>query len=166
MILVIDVDYRGDTAVAAGLVFEDWTSDVLKQEITVKLDKVHPYVSGSFYLREMPCLLEVINKVSFDIDLIVLDSFVWLKSTVPGMGKHLFDELKGKIPVVGVAKTHFKDVDCAIEVFRGASKTPLYLTSEGIDNNKAAGYIQSMHGSYRIPTLLKRVDRLCRDTII
>ena len=32
-----------------------------------------------------------------------------------------------------------------------------------MDRAEAARAIQRMHGLYRIPTLLKRVDRLCRD---
>ncbi|PKN30756.1 MAG: endonuclease V, partial [Deltaproteobacteria bacterium HGW-Deltaproteobacteria-21] len=48
------------------------------------------------------------------------------------------------------------------EVFRGRSKSPLYVTAAGMDPSEAAGHIRSMHGGHRIPTLLKQVDRLSR----
>ena len=57
----------------------------------------------------------------------------------------------------------FKDIDeTRIEVLRGESKKPLYITAKGIDLHKAAEFIQKMHGDFRIPTLLKLVDSLGR----
>ena len=47
---------------------------------------------------------------------------------------------------------------------RGKSQTPLFITAAGIDVHTAASFIQSMHGKFRIPTLLKQVDQLCRST--
>jgi deoxyribonuclease V len=37
------------------------------------------------------------------------------------------------------------------------------VTAVGIDLAEAARRLGEMHGPYRIPTLLKRVDRLCRE---
>ena len=54
----------------------------------------------------------------------------------------------------------------AVEVFRGRSRSPLYVTAAGMDSSEAAGHIRSMHGKYRIPTLLKRVDRLSRSSTV
>jgi deoxyribonuclease V len=47
-------------------------------------------------------------------------------------------------------------------VQRGHSRRPLYVSAAGIDAETAARYIQDMHGTYRLPTLLRRVDQLCR----
>jgi deoxyribonuclease V len=44
----------------------------------------------------------------------------------------------------------------------GRSSRPLFITAAGISAQKAAEHIRSMHGLNRIPTLLKRVDSLCR----
>jgi len=49
------------------------------------------------------------------------------------------------------------------KIFRGKSTNPLYITSEGIELEIAADLILNMHGIYRIPTLLKKVDQLCRN---
>ena len=80
----------------------------------------------------------------------------------PGLGQHLFNALNGRTPVIGVAKSRFKG-SSGIEVFRGGSKQPLYVTSAGVDLQKASEKIKRMHGNYRIPTLLKRVDLLARE---
>jgi len=47
-------------------------------------------------------------------------------------------------------------------VLRGDSRRPLYVTAAGLDPAAAALHVRSMHGPFRIPTLLKRVDQLCR----
>jgi deoxyribonuclease V len=51
----------------------------------------------------------------------------------------------------------------ALEVYRGGSKRPLFVTALGVDPQAAANDVQQMHGEHRLPTMLKRVDRLCRD---
>jgi len=79
----------------------------------------------------------------------------------PGLGEYLFDALGGKIVVVGVAKTFFVGAP-AREVLRGGSKLPLYVSAAGMDVEDAADSVARMHGGYRIPTMLKRVDRVAR----
>jgi len=39
-----------------------------------------------------------------------------------------------------------------IEIFRGGSIHPLYVTSAGMDPQKASERIRTMHGAHRIPT--------------
>jgi deoxyribonuclease V len=98
------------------------------------------------------------------VELIVIDGYVWLdENRRPGFGAYLHEAMGERIPVVGVAKTRFATDDQAIEVRRGASDRPLYVTAAGIDPELAADAILEMHGAFRIPTLLKRVDSLSRD---
>jgi deoxyribonuclease V len=91
----------------------------------------------------------------------VIDGYVMLGNR-PGLGQHLFKSFDGKIPIVGVAKSKFKG-SSGIEIFRGGSMHPLYVTSAGVDLQKASERIKTMHGAHRIPTLLKRVDFLARE---
>jgi deoxyribonuclease V len=49
----------------------------------------------------------------------------------------------------------------AKEVLRGQSRQPLFVTSVGLEDD-AAQCVRKMHGEFRMPTLLKRVDQLCR----
>lgn len=43
-----------------------------------------------------------------------------------------------------------------------ALKRPLYITSLGVDLTEAAKLIENLGGSYRIPDILKKVDKLTR----
>ncbi|MGC1955675.1 MAG: endonuclease V, partial [Gammaproteobacteria bacterium] len=91
------------------------------------------------------------------------DGYVYLGSKRrPGLGTHLFDAVGQRIPVIGVAKTLFRDTPEATAVFRGQSTRPLYVTAAGVPDELARQRIRGMHGGHRIPTLLQRVDRLCR----
>jgi deoxyribonuclease V len=64
--------------------------------------------------------------------------------------------------VIGVAKTAFANIGDEYKLLRGQSASPLYVTSVGMPLAEAKAAIQSMHGEFRIPTHLKRVDQLCR----
>ena len=149
---------------AAGILFDDWTSDVTLKELTVRIDEVAPYEPGQFYKRELPCLIALIEKLGSLPSLFIVDSFVTLDANNrPGLGAYLFDHFQQEVPVIGVAKKRFKGNSSAVEIRRGRSHTPLFITAAGIEPAKAAERIQTMHGNYRIPTLLKRVDQLCRN---
>ncbi|MBL9016016.1 MAG: endonuclease V, partial [Myxococcales bacterium] len=93
------------------------------------------------------------------IDAVVIDGYVWLGPDRAGLGKHLHDRIG--LPIIGVAKTSFAGA-VATEVVRGESAQPLYITAIGIDEATAAANVRDMHGPFRLPTLLKRVDSLAR----
>jgi deoxyribonuclease V len=166
----VDVSYRDDGTVAGCLLFKDWTDSRAVRTVTVWTPTASAYVAGEFYLREMPAILSVLSTLEEPLNLIVVDGYVWLGDERPGLGARLHATLDGKIPVVGVAKTpwrsHAVEHDApayrAIEVKRGRSEKPLYVTSVGIDVVQAAQLVAQMSGPHRIPTLLKAVDTLVR----
>ncbi len=163
MIIAIDVDYRKNGAKVAGVIFEAWESEEIVDEYTLFIDHVADYASGNFYKRELPCIMALLEHIEYPITYIVIDGYVHLGSKKnPGLGKHLWDELKGAIPVIGVAKSPFKGTPQNTELVRGRGKKPLYITAEGIDLEIAKANIFKMKGQYRIPALLKYVDALCR----
>lgn len=163
MLACVDVDYRPLEAFAACLLFEHWSDATEAKSHVQHVPSVAPYVPGQFYLRELPCLLAVLSRVTATLDAVVVDGYVWLSASGRrGLGAHLYDALGGRVPVIGVAKTSFSGAP-SIAVLRGSSRTPLHVTSVGIDAPTAAGHIAGMHGAHRVPTLLKRVDRLARD---
>ncbi len=164
MILATDVDYKGNTANAAGIVFKNWNDTESFKEYTVQLDKIKEYISGQFYKRELPCLTALLRSVNEEITTIVIDGFVWLSDIYKkGLGAYLYQKLDKKIPVIGVAKKSFYSLgENYREIFRGESKSPLFITSAGIDLDIAAKNIEMMAGSHRLPILLKRADSLCR----
>lgn len=161
MLACVDVDYRDPMAVAACVLFADWPAAQATGELTEIIQPVAPYEPGSFYKRELPCLLAVLARVHVPLEAIVVDAYVDLAPGRPGLGRHLFERLH--VPVIGVAKTNFAGATHALPVLRGTSRQPLYVTAAGCDPQLAAENVRRMAGSHRIPDLLKRVDRLCRE---
>ena len=164
MILAVDVDYRQDRAVAAGVLFNAWNATTAVQEIRIDCQITNGYVPGEFYRRELPCILKLFGKLDKHVDIIVIDGFVYLgEERRPGLGMHLYERLNGKVAVIGVAKSAFKDTPASTRLLRGGSQRPLYVTAIGMAEDAARQGIQQMHGKDRLPTLLKLVDRLCRE---
>ncbi len=168
MNLVFDTYYfDNDKANTICLVFENWENPVPDYEFSEIKEGVEEYIPGQFYKRELPCILSLLEKIKTQIDdisCIVIDGFVYLDDHMkPGLGKHLFDALNNKIPIIGVAKTNFSTVEkFKLPLKRGSSDSPLYISSVGIDMEAAYDLIKKMHGEFRIPTLLKKVDSLTR----
>jgi deoxyribonuclease V len=163
MIASVDVGYNDNTARAACVTFGDWDAAEPTGEFVLDIDQVEPYVPGQFYRRELPCVLAILAELIVKPAAIVIDGYVYLDDAErKGLGGHLFEALNKTTPVIGVAKTRFATATSAVEVFRGASDRPLFVTAAGVDQNKAADRIRQMHGENRIPTLLKRVDQLSR----
>jgi len=164
MIAAADVHYVKDWAMAGAILFENWLSEQPVVTVRQPLAKVELYEPGHFYKLELPCLLKVLERVKNQFEIVVIDGYVWLNGRdSPGLGAHLHQALGEKIPVIGVAKSKFKEGRCAKSVLRGSSRRVLYVTAIGIEVTVAAKYIQSMHGRHRIPTLLKMTDMLSRD---
>lgn len=166
MKIVMDVGYDGTKANAASVAFQNWTNDTPIHSNKIIINNIADYEPGQFYKRELPCLIQSLKHYDLDkIDTIIIDGFVWLNSDKKaGLGAYLFEALDKKIPIIGVAKRKFHGENVFMKtVERGKSKNPLFITAEGIELNEAALHIKSMHGNYRIPTLLKEVDRLSRE---
>ena len=161
-ITALDVRYDDDasTGQGAAVVFERWDDAVPLAEYKTNFSGIEPYVPGQFFKRELPCLLAVLGEVREPIHQIVVDGFVSLGDK-PGLGMHLWEALDQKVAVIGVAKSRFRYAT-PVEIVRGSSKRPLYVTALGIESSAAAEAIRRMHGANRIPTLLQRVDRLTK----
>lgn len=163
MILAIDVHYSSEGSTTAGIAFENWSDSTPSQTYLSELSTVNEYKPGQFYERELPCILNLLNQFTLSPRYILVDGYVFLDGkNRAGLGKHLFDALDGKVPVIGVAKTAFAGIGPEFQIVRGSSEKPLFVTCAGFDLVCAKTRIQEMHGSHRIPTLLKAVDHLCR----
>ena len=162
MIACVDVHYQEEVAWAAGIVFNDWADEKGLTSEVIRLDGIASYEPGQFYRRELPCLLAVLNRLA-PVGTVIVDSYVWLESGHPGLGARLHESLGRSVAVVGVAKTRFRSAEGALEVYRGTSERPLYVSAMGMTVEDAAEKVKSMHGEFRTPTLLRQVDRLCRD---
>lgn len=163
MIVCVDANYRSDETVAAAVGIQNWddAASCLERVMHVK-QLPAPYIAGQFYLREMPAIVDLLATIR-GITLIVVDGYVWLGKHRRGLGVHLYERFDAVYPVIGVAKRPFRNNDSALAVRRGGSACPLYVTAIGIELGQAATEIGRMHGPHRIPTILKRADRLARD---
>ena len=163
MILAVDVSYRGNEAIVAGVLFRDWADEKPLREFLISCNVPSSYMPGKFYRRELPCIAELLTHINTELECIIIDGFVHLgKDRDPGLGMHLWDMLEQKIVVIGVAKSPFKNTPEACELRRGKSKKPLFVTAQGVKLDRAKLLIQKMHGNDRIPALIKHTDRLCK----
>jgi len=163
MILAVDVDYRENhKASVAGVLFSSWQDREPKEVVSTIVEEVAKYQSGQFYKRELPCILALLEKIDVELSCIVVDGYVFLGESKKGLGAYLYEALDRKIPIIGVAKSPFRDISKESFIYRGESKKPLYITSVGIELNEAKEVIKGMYGRFRIPFLLKEVDRICR----
>jgi deoxyribonuclease V len=161
MIAAFDVHYFGDEcASAAAVLFHEYPDAEAAGECAGLIHGVSRYVSGQFYRRELPCILRLLEQFHETPREMVIDGYVMLGDR-PGLGHYLFESFAGKIPVVGVAKSKYRN-SSGIEILRGGSNRPLYVTSAGVDPHTASERIRAMHGAHRVPTMLKRVDLLAR----
>jgi deoxyribonuclease V len=165
MKLAIDVGYYESGAIAAGVLFNEWTDSHPEREVSTLVREIADYEPGQFYKRELPCMLALLAEIECELDAIVVDGYVWLgkphKQPKPGLGAYLFEHLKRKVPIIGVAKNEFAGSG-APELLRGDSKRPLFITAAGVELPEAIHFVKQMHGKHRFPTLLKRVDILSR----
>ena len=190
MMLAFDTYYYNNKAKTIAVSFKDWQDQEPTEIYSEIIEGIADYEPGSFYKRELPCILSLLKKInSEEINLIIVDSFVLLDDQGKlGLGGHLFEKLNqrpkstsyasenifsfrdrsrdikptggnGKIPVIGVAKSGFHANELnSRALLRGDSTRPLYISAMGIDLDLASNHIKSMHGNFRMPTLLQIVD--------
>ncbi|WP_026715321.1 endonuclease V [Flavobacterium daejeonense] len=165
MILAIDVYYKEKDAKVVAVLFNP--EDETPQSIVIdQISGIEDYVSGEFYKRELPCIESILQKVNLnDIEAVIIDGHIYVDDNGTfGLGGYTWESLDRKIPVIGVAKTSFfRNKKTVKEVYRGESKKPLYVSSIGIDLDFASNLIKNMKGEYRIPVILKELDRITKE---
>ena len=139
----------------------DWSAAETSGEYSAIHDCPADYEPGYFFKRELPPLLAVLKQLSNVPPVLVVDGYVWLDQSRPGLGLHLHQALPQNPAVVGVAKTSFAGNRAAVPVLRNSSR-PLFVTAVGISVEEAAEHIRDMAGQYRIPDLMRRADQLAK----
>lgn len=162
--LAMDVCYHqtNNCAFAAGVRFTGVENVQTLSTHGTWVNEVLAYQSGQFYKREMPCLLALLKTINDPVDILVIDGFVYLNQGKSGLGKHLYDNLTDKKPIIGIAKNPYQDMDNCHQVFRGQSKKPLYVTTVDYSLENAKQWLKNLQGSYRLPDILTQVDKLSR----
>ncbi|MEP2278341.1 MAG: endonuclease V, partial [Maribacter sp.] len=92
MIIAFDTYYYDNKAKTVGVSFNKWEDDKPIEIYSEIIEGVAEYEPGSFYKRELPCIMSLLKKISLDkIDLIIVDSYVILDDNGKlGLGGHLF----------------------------------------------------------------------------
>lgn len=166
MFVAVDTFYYENKAKTIAITFNNWEDSTYSKYYSQELEISADYVSGEFYKRELPCILSILKTINLDsIDAIIIDGYVYLDDfNKYGLGGHLYESLNRKIPIIGVAKTNFASNNKnKVELLRGKSKNPLFITSIGFDIFIAKENISKMFGKYRIPKLLKELDQLTKE---
>lgn len=166
MHLIFDVFYNDELneANVACIAFDSFKNSNIIFEKTITVNGISEYKSGSFYKRELPCIMKFINTIDIkEIESIVIDGYVFLGDKKEGLGAKLYHQLNNSIPIIGISKNEFKNNNDAILVIRGKSIKPIYVTSIGIDKIEASDIVKNMDGEYRLPNLVKMVDKLSRN---
>src|SRR5690242_8734618 len=127
-IALLDAHYAPAHAIGACVVLSGWTGSEPIEAVSAWIDTPADYVPGAFYLRELPALLAAIKQVRTPIGVYVVDGYVTLNAGRPGLGAHLAGALATPTPIVGIAKSPFRDA-CAVPVRRGNSRRPLYVSA-------------------------------------
>ena len=166
MILAFDTYYFENKAKTVCIEFINWYDINNYKVYSEIINDVEDYISGEFYKRELPCILSLLKKIEIkNVEAIIIDGYVYLNDEMKfGLGAYLYESLNKKVPIIGVAKTNFATiVKNKATILRGNSKKPLFITSVGMELNEAVEKIITMGGQYRIPSILKELDRLTKE---
>lgn len=166
MKLAFDTYYFEDKAKTVCVAFKDWKDAQPMSTSSEIVNGIAEYEPGSFYKRELPCILSLLKQIDLqEVDCIIVDSFVQLDDHGKlGLGGKLYEKLNKEIPVIGVAKSGYHSIKLNTkELLRGTSQKPLYISSIGIELTVAHDLIHSMHGDYRMPTLLQLLDQKTKE---
>jgi deoxyribonuclease V len=160
--LFLDVKYNKGKATVGCVLVDELCDKIPKAAFTIETDVTAPYMPGQFYIREMPPLIKAVEMSGKELRVLVIDGYVWLDKGKPGLGAHLYEHFKGRYLVIGIAKRPFTGNRAAIEVFRGESRRPLWVTSMGMDAHVASDIVSKLPGKFRIPSMVKRADQLSK----
>lgn len=159
----LDVHYDGQGAAASCVVFESWEDSSPAEVHRAVIPEAAGYRPGRFYERELPGLLAVLAEAGREFESIVIDGYVHIRAGEgKGLGQHLWEALGREIEVIGVAKNPLRLADRFAPVLRGRSAKPLFVSAAGCSLAAARRAVLSMHGPYRIPTLLRLADQYAR----
>ena len=171
--LIFDVTYHEDSNVAktVALEFDNFNDKVESKSYVDESQIASEYIPGEFYKRELPAIMSLItNKIGLNTlknnyDAIVVDGLYMLGKDHLGLGARLKNHLMKlgiDIEVIGIAKSYYKDCEqVAGIVYRGKEATkPLYVN--GSLQKDYVEIVKNMAGEYRLPYLVKKVDKLCR----
>lgn len=166
MKLVVSVRLEADgRAQVAGVGFDEWAQaePALGEAWVSKLEGLSKPAKGEPDLREAACVQKLLADHRLAPELVLMDQPVYLDAQdTPGPGARVHAALGGAVPVIGIAKSAWKEPSAQHEVHREDETPPLMVTCAGVDLGAAKSRLRAMHGRKRVPTLVKLAARLAK----
>ncbi|MFF5210926.1 endonuclease V [Streptosporangium sp. NPDC000396] len=179
----VDVAYDGERLAAAVAVLDGTTLEVVEQ-VAVSGRVAFDYVPGLLAFRELPTLLQALDRLTVTPDLIVCDGYGLAHPRRFGLACHL-GVLTG-LPTIGVGKTPFVgsypdpapergswtdltlDGDVVGRVLRTRNGVKPVFVSVGhrVDLDTACSNVLALTPNYRLPETTRVSDRLSRKTLV
>jgi deoxyribonuclease V len=176
----LDVHYHGDDEVAAAVVVvEAATLSVVEQAVAYGKARF-PYVPGLFAFRELPALVDALERLTVTPDLLVCDGYGLAHPRGFGLACHL-GVLTG-LPALGVGKTQFVGTHEVPARERGAW-TPIHFAGSTVGRalrtrtgikpvyvsqghrialDTACDEVLRLSPHHRLPEPIRRADHLAR----
>ncbi len=178
----LDVAYDGDDLAAAILVLDGQTHAEVDRAIVLGRTSF-PYVPGLFAFREIPALLDALDKLTVTPDLLVCDGQGLAHPRRFGLACHL-GVLTG-LPTIGIAKTAFvgtysppdrergstadlvldDEVVGAVVRTRTAIKPVFVSVGHLVDLPTAIAHTLHLTPKYRLPETTRAADNACRQAL-
>lgn len=179
----LDVAYNGDN-LAAAIVVLDGQSLLEVDRSTVLGHTSFPYVPGLFAFREIPVLLEALERLTITPDLLVCDGQGLAHPRRFGLACHL-GVLTG-LPSIGVAKNAFVGSYSSVAAERGScsdlvvdgevigavvrtqtSVKPVFVSAGHlISLDTAVAHTLHLTPQYRLPETTRAADHACRQALV
>ncbi|WP_223190574.1 endonuclease V [Nonomuraea terrae] len=176
----LDVHYHGDEALTAAAVVLDAATLAPVEQVVAHGRAAFPYVPGLFAFRELPALVEALERLTVTPDLLVCDGYGVAHPRGFGLACHL-GVLTG-LPALGVGKTPFVGVHETPGPERGAwtpivhegatvgralrtrpGVKPVYV-SQGhrVSLDTVTEQVLRLTPRYRLPEPIRHADHLAR----
>jgi deoxyribonuclease V len=178
----LDVAYDGDR-LAAAVVVLDWDTLAEVDRAVVLGETTFPYVPGLFAFREVPGLMDALERLTTTPDLLVCDGQGLAHPRRFGLACHL-GVLTG-LPAIGAAKTAFVGTHAEPGSARGSSADlivdnavvgavvrtqdgvkPIYVSvGHRVSLSTAVRHVLHLSPRYRLPETTRAADHLCRKAL-
>ncbi|MBP2703795.1 endonuclease V [Microbispora sp. RL4-1S] len=178
----VDVAYAGDRLAAAVVVLDGATLQVIEQ-VAVPGRPAFAYVPGLLAFRELPSLVEALERLRTTPELIVCDGYGVAHPRRFGLACHL--GVLTDLPTIGVGKTAFVGAFAEPGPSRGSSSDlvldgevvgrvlrtrdgvkPVFVSSgHRVDLGTACGNVLALTPRHRLPETTRAADRLSREAL-
>ncbi|MGW0805860.1 endonuclease V [Nonomuraea sp. NPDC002799] len=176
----LDVHYHGDDEVTAAVVVLEAGTLTPVEEVVAHGRAAFPYVPGLFAFRELPALVEALEKLTVRPDLLVCDGYGLAHPRGFGLACHL--GVLTEVPALGVGKTPFVGAhetpgpergDWTPIVHEGATVGRALRTQAGVKPvyvsqghrialDTVTDQVLNLTTRYRLPEPIRRADHLAR----